>query len=491
MKNFNKYIYILIGFLLLSACEVEENVYDFLTPSNFYKNKEDAESALYAAYDILQNQDYYPSGVYTLGEAPSFGATIEGTDSEEVADYDWDEIMPTINSVWETLYEGINRANAVIDRVPGISNMTQEDKDLIVAEARFLRALHYFNLVRLWGQVPFTDHEITAVEGNDHHNNNTAPQVWNLIISDLEFAEDILPETRPTKSPGRVTRYAAKALLADVYLQRSGLSDNAPDPSHWSLSGVDEWAKAEEKTWEVIQSDNYVLLQDFNDAFVVENNKERVFEVQFLPNITGEGNYRPMFTNPSGALSSARTFGLLRGTPEFYLMWDTTDLRFETTWLTDYISSETGEREWWTPEDEGSLGAPFTEKFRVSDGIERDNGLNLGIYRYAEILLMHAEAALESGNGDPYYGLNLVRQRAGLEPLSGLSEPELREAIRNERIMELAFEGKAYFDYQRWGIVEEMGTAKGFQVDDRHYLYPIPGDERIKNPQLNQVIDKY
>lgn len=491
MKRLNKYIYLIIAFFLVSACQVEENVFDFLTPANFYKDKDDAESALYAAYDILQAQDYYASGIYTLGEAPSFGADIEGTDSEEVADYDWNEIMPSINSVWETLYEGINRANAVIGRVPEISNMTQEDIDQIVAEARFLRAMHYFNLVKLWGQVPYTDQEITSVEDNDHNNDNTAPRVWDLIFADLEFAESMLPETRGNSTRGRATKFAAQALLTEVFLQRSGLAQNAPDPNHWSVSGVDEWAQAEAKASEIIESGTFELLEDYDDVFLIENNKERVFEVQFLPNIAGEGNYRAMFTNPSGALDFARSFGLLRARPEFYAMWDPSDLRFERTFLTDFISSETGEREFWTPEEQGTLGVPFTGKFRVSDGIERDNGMNQIVYRYADILLMHAEAALESGNGDPYFGLNLVRQRAGLEPLSGLSEAELREAIRDERIFELAYEGKAWFDYQRWGIVEEMGTAKGFQVDERHYLYPIPGDERLKNPKLNQVMPQY
>ncbi len=379
----------------------------------------------------------------------------------------------------------------MIGRVPEIPNMTEEDVNQIVAEARFLRALHYFNLVKLWGQVPYTDMEITSVEDNDHNNNNTAPKVWELIFSDLEFAENNLPETRGNATRGRATKFAAQALLTEVYLQRSGLAQNAPDPNLWSVAGVDEWAQAEAKASEIIQSGIFKLLSNYNDVFLVENNQERIFEVQFLPNITGEGNYRPMFTNPSGALASARSFGLLRARPEFYVMWDTTDLRFERTFLTDFISSESGQREWWTPEAEGTLGAPFTEKFRVSDGIERDNGMNLTVYRYADILLMHSEAALESGIGDPYFGLNLVRQRAGLEPLSGLSDAELREAIRNERIFELAYEGKAWFDYQRWGIVEEMGTAKGFQVDERHYLYPIPGDERLKNPKLNQVMPQY
>ncbi len=484
MYNILKYITLPLLILFLNACSLEEEAFDFVTPSNFYENKNDALAGLYASYSAIAESNYYGNKYYFLSEYPSDAFVSDGISDDDLGEYVWNPLQDNFYNVWTAMYKAINQANTVIDRVPGINSadLPQELKTEIIAEARFLRAMTYFNLIRMWGNVPYVEHEVTGIEGLDHGNENTAPKVWNLIMEDLKFAETHLPDEREAAERGRASKWIAKGLLAKVYLQRSGLAQFSPVPANWAVDGVNEWQLAVEKAAEITQSGHYQLLDDFNQVFDVENSAERIFELQYLPNVEGLGSEIPIQLNPDGSLAQGRSFGIGRTTPEFMATWDTTDARFNRTFLLEYTSASNGET-YAYPE---ILLAPYIEKYRVSDGSEDLNGMNFTILRYADVLLMHSEAANESGTGDPYFGLNAVRQRAGLAPLSGLTQAELREAIRNERIMELCFEGHSFADYQRWGIIEERAARLGYELDNTYYLYPIPANEIMANPDLMQ-----
>ena len=475
-----KLIYkIFTGAILLSfmSCNLDEEPFSFFAPENFYKNKKDAEAAIMSVYDTYQDDIV---GLLHLSSAPTSEVIIEGTGTDVLDMLDWDAGENVFYSYWRRCYIGINRANAAIDRIPGIDVLSEEVINTLVAEARFLRAGLYFDLVRLYGNVPYIDKETTDLDNIYPSNQNTASQVWQLIIDDLQFAETHLPETRPNNEWGRATRWAAKGILAKVYLQRSGLAKYNPFPERWGVAGVNEFEMAYQKAQEIIDSQQFELLNDYADVFEQEFNSERIFEIQFETGI-GEGSGLPMNTVPEGSIEG-RGFGITRLSPEFLTEWEEADARYDRTWLLSYTSLSNGNFISY-PE---VLEHPYSQKYRISDGQDSDNGMNVTLLRYADVLLMHSEAALEAGTGDAYMGLNMIRERAGYDPVSSLAENDLRDEIRKQRRFELIIEFNGFFDVQRWGTLEEEAQQAGYNYNSAYEIYPIPLREFDINPNLQQ-----
>ena len=471
-------IFLATFLLSFMACNLDEEPFSFFAPENFYKNKRDAEAAIMAVYDSYQDDIV---GLLHLSGAPTSQVIIEGTGTDVLDMLDWDAGENIFYSFWQRCYVGINRANAAIDRIPQIEVLQEDVANTLVAEARFLRAGLYFDLIRVYGNVPFLDKETTDLENVYPTNQNTTSQVWQLIIDDLLFAEIHLPETRPNSERGRATMWAAKGFLTKVYLQRSGLAKYNPFPERWGVAGVNEFSLAYQKAQEIIDSNQFELLDDYASVFDLEFNKERLFEIQYTSGGINEGSNLPMNTVPEGAIEG-RAFGITRLSPDFLSEWEETDDRYERTWLLSYVSLLNG-NEISYPE---VLEHPYCGKYRISDGLETDNGANITLLRYADVLLMHAEAAMEAGTGNPYFGLNAIRLRAGKDALSGLSVDDLRMEIRKERKFELIMEFNDVFDVQRWGTLEEEAQQAGYTYNSAYELYPIPLREFDINPNLQQ-----
>ncbi len=468
---------ILVCTVVLASCSLEEEPYSFYSPENFYKNKNDALAALMAAYGSLQRN---PIHFFVLSEAPTYEVILRGVDETVFDEYTWESSTENIYRMWDFSYTGINRANVVINRVPQTPNLKPETANLILGEARFLRALFYFNLVRFFGNVPLQVEETTSLDNLYPDNKNTAALVWQQIIEDLSFAEAHLPATRIDVEKGRATRWAATGFLAKVYLQQSGLSAFNPVSEKWGIQGIDEWELVLSKTQEIIQSQQFVLLSNYNEVFDIEFNDERLFEIQFMAG-NNEGQNLTQYTTPDGALVGPG-YGVSGLTPLFYSEWDTLDYRYKRTLLTAYYSTFNSDFITYP----GQLEFPYCGKYRIQDGIGADNGSNITLLRYADVLLMDSEAANEAGTGDPYFGVNLVRARAGLPPLAGLSKEDLRKAIRKERRFELTLEFNGFFDMQRWGTIDTEAAKSGYATDNSHYVYPIPERETNINPNLIQ-----
>ncbi|GAA4453604.1 RagB/SusD family nutrient uptake outer membrane protein [Nibrella saemangeumensis] len=441
----------------------------------FYKTSADLLNALNGAYGALQFGGQYGS-YYVVSEIPSDDTTpvLSGsvTDQDEFDKFYLRTTNPFLASRWSDGYRGIYRTNAVIDRSAGIQ-MDEELKKRIVGEAKFLRALMYFNLVRVFGDVPLVVKEITDPQEGYTFGRTPAAEVYNQIIKDLTEAEAALPATYTGVNVGRATRGAAKALLGKVYLTQK------------------KYAEAAQKLKEVIDSGTYELLPNYADVFRAsnKNHKESIFDVQYKKGNIGEGSgfanaYAP--ENSGNAVIQFGGGGNNRPTPDMVQAYEPGDTRKDVSLATSYVNAS-GTK----------IDYNFVRKFRDTPVVNGDSEDNWPVLRYADVLLMYAEALNEQGRPAealPY--LNQIRKRAGLaeKTLADTgAQAAMRQAIEQERRVELAFEGHRWFDLVRTGraldVLKAKAQAIGIKTDlkESNLIFPVPQSQIDINPtQIKQ-----
>jgi starch-binding outer membrane protein, SusD/RagB family len=476
--NIKSYYFLILMLIVLPACHdqfLEEKVFDFISPNNFYNTDRDAIAAVNACYDALQGNAYYGRAFKWIIHFPSDEATNNrgGGTAGQLDRFTYFPDNGFIQDSWNSMYIAINRSNAVLENVPNIE-MDETLKARLLGEARFLRALNYFNLVRLWGDVPLVTKETRGLEGL-YVTRNPKEEVYQLIIEDLQFAEQNLPASYSNTDKGRATSGAATGLLAKVYLTR------------------EQWNLARDKAKEVIDSGLYGLFDNYADAFAKEtkNGIEHLFAIQGTQGFGEEGTQWTADAVNGGALGlnvPAGGSSTITGEHEFWEEWDKeNDLRYDIVWFNEFIVNGVVHR---YPETT-RIDNPHIKKFLYL-GSEvtgfRDYPLNYDLLRYADVLLMYSEAENEV-NGPTeaaYSGVNQVRARAGLGPLSGLSKEELTAAILDERKFELCFEFNRWFDLVRRNLLIDVFAARGVTVEPYRYLFPIPQDDLDRNPNLEQ-----
>ena len=459
-----KYFKLTLLTLALSgwSCQgfLDENPKNFIAPTNYYQSASDALASVNAVYDMLSHWGAYDREIYLLTELSTDNMDLLTTNQERVQidDYQMDAGNSIFRNAWQNLYEGATRANITVDRVPGIKSMDAKLRDRIVGEARFLRAFYYYNLVRLWGDVPLVMKEVASLEGLNIPR-TPAADVYTQIIADLQYAEQTLPPKYTGADVGRVTSGAARSLLTSVYLTRK------------------QWPLAAAKAQEVIDSKAYQLYDNYADNFAIplKNGKESIFEGQALANTGGNDqsrmytNFAPMPANEFGQ----RAYGGFGPTPELFASYEPGDTRKAL-----YLTEQGGKK----------LPRPLFNKYVDPAGTENNNSNNWPYLRYADVLLMAAEALNEAGKTTealPY--LNQVRKRAGLAPVTGTDQAEVRAAIRKDRRLELVLEGHRWFELVRYGtLVSTMKAAGKNQVQEVNNLFPIPLRELDTNPALTQ-----
>jgi starch-binding outer membrane protein, SusD/RagB family len=478
------------------------------TVEAFWKNESDAVKGVNAVYSTLHRGGisrwmpfYYiirtDEGKSTSPATP----IVNNMDQFNTTDYNfWGAY-----DVWKDLYVGIFRANQVLDHVPAIE-MDENLKQRVLAEAKFLRGLFYFNLASLWGNVPLM---LKTSTPNDKPPTSPVAEVWAQVEKDLNEAAQSLPLSYPAEELGRATRGAAYALLAKALMQQQKYSE-ALTPLNWLVEGEG--------------SSVYDLMADYRDNFLVttENNKESVFEWQFqlnpgenhdddTDNAAGRtdnlnyGNSLAQFFGPSG-------IGWSDGEAQRWLIGEFEeeptasggrDPRLAASLLFDY-TDEGG------PDATDIYGQTFTERYGPDNtrvwfrkfqndhwkDFEGYNSPNNWRYiRYADVLLMFAEALNATGSTtQAYQHVDRVRERAGLEKLSvampGLNQQQFLEQLKHERITELTGEGHRWNDLARWGdLGPELAPHDPVFADfvvGKHELIPIPQLEIDFNPLLEQ-----
>lgn len=471
---------LLLPFLavLLFGCEdfLEKNPQGTTTQETFPTTAEDALLATNSVYSTLRNWSFH-SGGYPILDIMSDDA-YKGSNPTDAAStigrYDrftHDANMETLDNWWMALYEGVKRANVVVEYVPRIE-MDTNLKNRYLGEARFLRALYYFDLVRAWGDVQL----VTSTTPPLNLPKSSMEDIYSLIEEDLLFAVDHLSEKSALASGdmGRATKGAAKALLAKVYLFQK------------------DFPNAEKYALEVINSQEYDLEENFLDANSVngEHGDESIFEVGALPieNTTGGGN---QYANTQGVRGVPnKGWGFNRPSVDLRAAFEADDPRQSGTIieLGDEIDGITIIGDSNTPNEYDNGYAIEIESYNrkvwvPGAGTEFNFGHNRRLIRYADVLLMAAEALNENNKSDVALTyLNQVRERARgendaiLPDITTTDQASLRDIILHERRVELALEGHRFWDLVRTGKAEEVLGPLGF-VAGKHDFFPIPQNQ--------------
>jgi hypothetical protein len=486
MKQHKLYFLLALAAMLPGACQkdfLERKPLVGASEENFYKSEADAIAAVNAAYAPLQFE-ISPAGHFRWfwGDVMSDDATKGGS-----GDNDANEILqletfrgPTntdnLESEWSADFEGIYRANVVLERVPAIE-MNTTLKTRILGEAHFIRAWFFYNLVTVFGGVPLADHLLAPSEYNLPR--AEASEVWALIETDLKTAAASLPlrSGYAQEDLGRITKGAAQALLAKTYL--------------WQK----RWAEAEAVANAVIQSNEYQLVSDYASIFTQagENNAESVFEIQYMnasggnwgKNNANEGTFTPVFQRARGQFEG---FGFNIPTEDFvqeYFKEGFEDPRLKSTVFR--VGDAMGDRGIFTKEATGGIAYDYYAKkyfaYKNEDAPFGDpnpnGGTNDRVIRFSDVLLMHAEAAAQNGNeAGARTSLNRVRARArgnatNILPDITASGQTLIDAIYRERRIELGLEGHRFFDLVRTGRAQAVLGPLGY-VEGTHNLFPVP-----------------
>ncbi|WP_421828669.1 RagB/SusD family nutrient uptake outer membrane protein [Larkinella sp.] len=463
--------------LLLVGCEnnLEEKPLSFFEESNSFNTDKDATAAINGVYHALRSGNYYGMNIITLSDVSgeecfirADGGSAEGIEIDQCR---YTSANSNFDNFYTAVYQLINRANRVIDKVPGIT-MDTKLRDQIVGEAKFLRALAYFDLVRAFGDVPL----VTTVS-NDVVNvkipRDPVDKIYQQITQDLLDAEKVVPVKYTVVSEiGRATSGAVKSILAKVYLTRK------------------DWTNAAAKAKEVIDSKAYTLFPDYKNIFLPENKNgpEHIFSVQFscVQQIYGSAfakNFSIHFTYPTDLGG-----GSYQATDAHEASYLPGDYRKQVTIIREkklangtVVQSRTGafaDKYWdWTP---------------CGNSQARNNFM---VIRYADVLLMYAEALneLNGPTADAFAAINQVRARArnGVatavpRDLAGLTKEQFRDVVLQERSWELCFEGHRRWDLLRTGKYLDVIRKSGIQAEEKHLLYPIPQNEIDVNPALVQ-----
>ncbi len=492
----NRLVWVLGGAAALTfatSCNsfVDPNPTDVLAPENFYKTPSDAVAAVNAVYESVKWSYWlgfwYISDIATddIIAAPRFGS-----DGHRMSNYIFDATEWPMGSMWGGAYGIINRANTVLDRVPGIT-MDAALRTRLLGEARFFRALAYFNLVRCFGDVPLLEHEVKSLSGLKVSRTPLA-QVYTLIVSDLQEAIGVLPVLYSTADVGRVTSGAARALLAKVYLTRQ------------------DWTNAARTAGEVITNGPYRLLPNYKDIFKIATeitNSESIFEINYDATLDpGAGSVHTLFSLPS-EFPGGDAYGLMTVTPSLEALFAASDKRGKGgTFIRSPYVDALGDSVKWSDPD--SIYGPAFNKYLDETDFQNMHtrawvaqSNNWIVLRYADVLLMYAEAVNEGGTptgaGSAEAALNLVRVRAGINPVSGLSQADFRDSVRLDRRREFVFEGQRWFDLSRWGILNQAMLAKTTELQSiapgettvhgaPSNLLPLPQSELDINHDLTQ-----
>lgn len=434
---------------------------------NFYRNADDMLNAVNASYAALQFNGLYNQSMYAIGEVLSDNTEILDQQAGiEITQLDAFSIISTntfLNSMWNNHYRGILACNTVIDRIENVA-MNEELKVRFIGEAKFLRGLMYFNMVRTFGDTPLVVKETADISSGYAYGRTPVAEVYSQIEADLQEAEKSLPASYTGTNLGRATSGAAKGLLTKVYLTQR------------------KWADAATKAKEVIDAGTYSLLDNYVDIYKIanKNNKESLFEVQYRKGGYGLGS--PFNNNFAPWLSGTIVTKVGPGgghnqpTADIANAYETGDKRKDASLSPGYTAA-----------NGNFVAVRYINKYldpAPFAAYDADN--NWPVLRFADVLLMRAEALNEQGyvaDGEAFTLLNRIRKRAGLVEKTSTdiaNQAAFRLAVEKERRFELAFENHRWFDLVRTGRALEVMNSKGIKA--HQLLMPVPQSQIDINP---------
>lgn len=455
-----------------TSCEdfLESKPISQIGETDFFKTESDFRQAVAGAYNAL-GQVYSGNGYYSLlvdlrsDNTTELGPGGGGNDAKR----NIDEFRETtdnehLTAFWQTSYVLIARTNSILARIDA-SPVSDNMKKQFTGEASALRALAYFNLVRLWGGVPLVTEPVTDIDASYKVGRASVQEVYAQIETDLVKAQGMLPATYSAAEAGKITKGAAESLLGQVYLTQK------------------KYAEAVAEFKKVVAAGTYSLLPVYANLYKAaqQGNAEAVLQVQYRTMSNGLGSNLPNHFAPTGSqgilIPTGGAYGFNQPTEDIAAAYKEGDVR----------RNNIG--------DGYTLAGNFVAAKYVRGYVERetgggnaDSGADWYVIRYADVLLNYAEAINEANkapNADAYAAINLVRKRAGLTDLSGLTYDTFKAAVYEEERLESPFEGHRWFDLLRTGRAMEVMNSKlsgpgkptvGVSTPIKPYqlLYPIP-----------------
>jgi starch-binding outer membrane protein, SusD/RagB family len=490
MKTF-KYI-IAASIMVLSATScmedfLTEEVFSNLAPSNFYKTEKDAVAAVSAVYNNFQiyGNEWWNVGTSYMVMTDAVTDIMHTHWWAAYENYTYNSSSGEIGSIWNWCYNTNNNANIAITRIPDIE-MNEDLKKRLIAEAKYLRALNYFNMVRFWGDVPYIDYETKGFGDIQAVSRTPKAEVYVKIIQDLDEAIAVLPVSYSGKeNEARATRGAAKALLGKVYLTRGW----GGGPQNINAGDLQQAVSIFEELMGAPYQ--YDLAADVRDVFDFrqENNpgNGHIFSVQYSTGLGYEGSWLAQnmqameLENAWWGFSAPESW--VQGPGGYEIFWEDgwnpvpVDNRLKYLWE-DYTGL------WWYY---------WCKKWQYEKYLGwAEHPQNYTLLRFEDVLLMHSEALNElraSPDAQTVASINRVRERAGVDAYdpADWNKVTFRNEIQNERNRELWGEGHAWFDYVRKGMLVERMVAAGVAptlIGEKNNLYPVPHAEIEMNPGL-------
>lgn len=472
-------LYLAVITFVLQGCSkdfIQLNPVSNANEENFYKTEEDFVNAIYGAYAMLKSGGVYSDNMQLLGDLRSDNTEMGTTASNRFSYFDLTQFnvqatSPIVESIWNDHYAGIRNVNVILGRI-GAAPVPDAVKQRIRGEAQFLRGLFYFNLVRVFGKVPLVTKNIQSIPEAYTYGRAAVDDVYGQIVSDLRAAESALPPAVAGEE-GRAAKGAAGALLGKVYLT------------------MHNYTAARDVLKTVIASGRYDIMDNYADLWDAQkkNSEESIFAVQFLASISSPTGARfterwfpyqyPLFTfSTSGGGYNIPTENLITA-------YETGDLRKDAS-LRESYTNRNGQLV-------TGLQGRFQYKFHDEPIRSGGSSDNWPVLRYADVLLMYAEALNEisfdpDADGEAFTQLNRIRRRAGLpaktadntDPaLKVASQEAFRLAMEQERRVEFAFEGHRWFDLVR---TNRAIAVLGQGLTAQQMVLPVPQSQIDVNP---------
>ncbi|MGC3946579.1 MAG: RagB/SusD family nutrient uptake outer membrane protein [Chryseolinea sp.] len=478
-----------------------------IAPETFFRTPEDAESAVRGIYENFRfhgdGAGIFSANFQMLDALSGTAETETGQNSDlnNLYSYQYTGDNLHLQQWWQQCFEGIANANLSIQKIPTIPTLPEADARKWVGQAKFLRAFYYFWVVQLWGDAPLITRPISSWNDIEVNAPRTATQViYDLIVQDLQDAEAAgFPDT---DASGYASKFAVKAFLARVYLAMAGFPLNK-GASHYQLAA----AKAKEVIDFAFENPTKIgLFPSYDGLHNPGNNNrlEHIFQIQYSAGIAN-ANYQTFFLPNNTNITASGEVGTTVPTAKFLATYEANDRRIleKGFYFKEYYLG-------------GGTGYPITlNRFYIYKHFDviangkaaigdqppivgtGNSGLNYPLIRYADVLLIYAEAQNESGlNIEAYSALKAIRGRAGLiTPDQGTyNQSTFREAVWAERWHELSYEGITWFDMLRLRKVYDVDSKKfvdfaganinGAPLATKHYLLPLPAADFRNNPNL-------
>ena len=566
--KYNKLVTVILSVLFVGSCDFLELRPNELTPETFYNTEEDLRKALLGVYSPLMQEPFYGENYVVCHAGGDDLCFYQRSQTRTTMTFALaNSSAPEILTFWRICYEGINRANTLLENADRVSEISEETRARFKAEAYFLRSFYYFNLVQFWGDVPLVLEATHSVEGLAVARTDKE-KVYDRLISDIADNIEYLPTALEVETPERISQTAAMGILARIWLFRAGehFRDNKPADEHTQecFRQARYWANEVYRTGIHDLADEYpqVFIDLASDKYNSTGKLESMWEIAMAGNRLNDVEYSAGKIGSTMGFGSGRdnsgdaAYSTLTGmaNPGYSQLCFFSSLKLYRMYYEDDPENVDRERGDWNiapysyvygddPNDNTVLGRlyyyglkpdgmdytadgyPCTERTEaesankvraigkfyreyetVKPKSKRYTPINFPVLRYSDVLLMLAEAENELGGPTKlaYDCINEVRERAGLNPLSGLDQDSFRQKLQDERAMELAFEGLRRWDLIRWGTffttmramsayVEDDAWANVYKYAEAYYqvreydvYFPIPDWELSVNKLMKQ-----